>query len=70
MSRKIDLILSEISLHSRTALHLFYKEEKNYKEIAAIMKMPLNSVKSHLFRGKEEIRKRLSKDFSLNFGVN
>ncbi len=70
MSIKIDFIMNEIPLNCRTALHLFYKEDKNYKEIAAIMKIPLNSVKSYIFRGKEEIRNKLSKENQLNFQTN
>ncbi len=70
ISQKIDLVLDKISIKSRTALHLFYKEDKNYREISAIMKIPLNSVKSHIYRGKEEIRKKLSKDIQLNFMTN
>lgn len=49
----------------RTALHLFYREDKSYQEIAAIMKVPINSVKSHIFRGKKEIRNKLVKDHEL-----
>lgn len=67
---KIDVLLQEIPFNYRTAMHLFYKEEKSYGEIAAIMKIPLNSVKSHLFRGKEEIRKKLKKDWHINYLTN
>ena len=70
ISQKIDLYMDEIPLNCRTALHLFYKEEKNYKEIASIMKIPLNSVKSYIFRGKEEIRNKLSKEAQLNLQTN
>ena len=66
INKKIESVLNKIPLNSRTALHLFYKEERNYREIASIMKIPLNSVKSLIFRGKEDIRKRLSKDLPLD----
>ena len=67
MSRKIDLFMDEIPLKCKTALHLFFKEEKSYGEISTIMKIPLNSVKSHIFRGKKELRKKLSNDLDLNY---
>ena len=63
MSRKVDQIMDGLSIKQRTALFLFYKEEREYKEIAAIMNAPLNTVKSYIFRGKEEIRRRLNQDY-------
>jgi RNA polymerase sigma-70 factor (ECF subfamily) len=52
--------MDEIHTNYRVALHLFYKEEKTYSEIAMIMKIPENTVKSHIFRGKEAVRKILA----------
>jgi RNA polymerase sigma factor (sigma-70 family) len=59
----VGRIMDEIHTNYRVALHLFYKEEKTYKEIATIMKMPENTVKSHIFRGKEAIRKILAEKY-------
>jgi RNA polymerase sigma-70 factor (ECF subfamily) len=53
----VGRVMDEIHTNYRVALHLFYKEEKTYNEIATIMKIPENTVKSHIFRGKEAIRK-------------
>lgn len=59
----VGRIMDEIHTNYRVALHLFYKEEKTYNEIAAIMKIPENTVKSHIFRGKEAIRKILAQKY-------
>jgi RNA polymerase sigma-70 factor (ECF subfamily) len=59
----VGRIMDEIHTNYRVALHLFYKEEKTYKEIATIMKIPENTVKSHIFRGKEAIRNILAKRY-------
>ena len=59
----VGRIIDEIHTNYRVALHLFYKEEKTYNEIATIMKIPENTVKSHIFRGKEAIRKILSEKY-------
>ena len=59
----IGRIMDEIHTNYRVALHLFYKEEKTYKEIAAIMKIPENTVKSHIFRGKEAVRNILDQKY-------
>ncbi len=59
----VGRIMDEIHTNYRVALHLFYKEEKTYGEIATIMKIPENTVKSHIFRGKEAIRKILAQKY-------
>jgi len=59
----VGRIMDEIHTNYRVALHLFYKEEKTYHEIATIMKIPENTVKSHIFRGKEAIRKILAEKY-------
>ncbi len=68
--KTLHKIISEIPRNQRTALHLFYKEEKTYGEIAAIMKTSLNNVKSYIFRGKEEVRKKMARDFGQEFQTN
>jgi RNA polymerase sigma-70 factor, ECF subfamily len=60
LNEQIDKSLSELKHEQRTALHLLYKEDKSYKEIADIMKIPINTVKSHIRRGKDILKRRLS----------
>jgi len=64
----IDKLMLDIPQKYRVVLHLFFKEEKTYEEIGGIMKIPLNSVKSLIYRGKGLIRQRLREDhrFLLN----
>ena len=57
----IGAIIDGLQQNHRTALHLFYKEEMTYDEIASVMKVPINTVKSHIHRGKEIIRDKLSR---------
>ena len=66
----IEHITSDIHHNYRVALHLFYKEEKSYNEIASIMKIPLNSVKSLIFRAKELIRNKLINDYQFQNHMN
>ncbi len=57
-----DLLAGEMSrlpAHFRTALTLFYVQEMRYEEIAATMDIPLGSVKTYLFRGKQHLRRLL-----------
>ena len=57
----IETIMMEIPSKYRLALHLFFKEGKKYQEIGTIMGISVNSVKSHIFRGKALIKQRLTK---------
>ncbi len=57
----IGKIIDKLQQNHRTALHLFYKEEMTYNEIASVMKVPINTVKSHIHRGKEIVREKLSR---------
>jgi RNA polymerase sigma-70 factor (ECF subfamily) len=43
----------------RAAVVLRYTEELTYEEIAAVLKLPTNTVRTHLFRAKAALRKTL-----------
>jgi RNA polymerase sigma-70 factor, ECF subfamily len=44
----------------RTVVTLFHLEGKQYEEIATVLNLPLGTVKTHLFRAKEQLRKALT----------
>lgn len=44
----------------RTAVILRYVQEYNYQEIADAMQLPINTVKSHLFRARKQLKAWLS----------
>lgn len=46
--------------HYRAILHLRYREEFSYEEIAATLGMPLGTVKVRLHRAHEALRKKLN----------
>src|SRR5579859_1731730 len=51
--------LAELPRPQREALTLHYLEDRPYDEIAASMGVPLNTVKSHILRGKERMLRLL-----------
>jgi len=55
MIRHIDALPQ----HYRTALTLYYYEERTYVEIAEIMNKPMNTVKAYLHRAKAALEKAL-----------
>lgn len=61
IARKIDigLCLRRIKPNYRKILVLFYLEGQSYKEIAKCLGMPINSVKTYLFRAKRAFRANL-----------
>ena len=51
--------LQELEEKFRSPLVMFYLEEFSYKEISAILKIPIGTIMSRLSRGKELLRKQL-----------
>lgn len=56
MRRVLDLALAKLEPHYRLTLTLFYFDDLKYTDIAEILDIPLNTVKSHIRRGKERLR--------------
>lgn len=61
MNKMVHSIMETIPAPHGAALHLYFKEGLDYKEIAEVMAVPINTVKSHIHRGKQIIRRTISK---------
>jgi RNA polymerase sigma-70 factor, ECF subfamily len=57
---EVHSALAELPSSQRQALTLHYLEDRPYDEIAASMGVPLNTVKSHILRGKERMLRLLA----------
>ncbi len=60
----VEKALGEINPEYKKALLLFYQQGFKYNEIAEILAVPINTVKTHISRGKEQLREQL-KNYSV-----
>jgi len=61
----VEKALSKINTEYRKVLVLFYREGFSYQDIADMLLVPINTVKTHLSRGKEQLKEFL-KDYGKN----
>jgi RNA polymerase sigma factor (sigma-70 family) len=47
--------LGALAERERAALVLYHQEERSYEEIAGILELPLNTVRTHLHRGRQRL---------------
>jgi RNA polymerase sigma-70 factor (ECF subfamily) len=52
--------LGELSETERAVIVMFHQEECTYEQIAITLKLPLNTVRTHLHRGRQKLKQRLS----------
>lgn len=55
----IDNAIQKIKPTYQTVILLFYRDELGYEEIAEVLKLPLNTVKTHLYRAKKALSEEL-----------
>lgn len=60
--RELLTRLRELPEHYRQVIVLRFLEELSYEEIAELLDLPMGSVKTRIFRGREMLRQRLRPD--------
>lgn len=64
LSRMIHRTLDELPAKYATILTLFYLQDRSHEEIGEITGLPIGTVKTHLFRARESLRKLLVRRLS------
>ena len=59
MSRELMRLLGELTPHARAVMLLRYQEDRDVAEIATMLDMPVNTVKSHIKRSLTALRGRM-----------
>lgn len=59
LSRELTRLLGELAPHPRAVMLLRYQEDRDIAEIAAMLDMPVNTVKSHIKRSLTALRGRM-----------
>jgi RNA polymerase sigma-70 factor, ECF subfamily len=65
----VNHALGELSEAERAVIVMFHQEECTYEQIAVVLKLPLNTVRTHLHRGRQKLKDRLKERFSERRGV-
>ena len=59
-ARRLRAAIDALPEKYRAVITLYHLQGKQYEEIASVLNLPLGTVKTHLFRAKEQLRKVLS----------
>lgn len=59
-ARRLRAAIDALPEKYRTVITLYHLQGKQYEEIASVLQLPLGTVKTHLFRAKEQLRKLLT----------
>jgi RNA polymerase sigma-70 factor, ECF subfamily len=55
--------LGELSENERAVIVMFHQEECTYEQISMALKLPINTVRTHLHRGRQKLKERLKERF-------
>lgn len=59
-ARRLRTAIEALPEKYRTVITLYHLQDRQYDEIASILGIPIGTVKTHLFRAKDQLRKLLS----------
>ncbi len=61
-ARRLRAAIAALPEKYRTVITLYHLQGRQYDEIAQVLGMPIGTVKTHLFRAKEQLRRLLNEE--------
>jgi len=61
-ARRLRAAIEALPQKYRTVITLYHLQGQHYEEIAAVLGVPMGTVKTHLFRAKEQLRRLLAEN--------
>ena len=58
--KHLNLAINELPKIQKSIVLLYYQEEVSLEEIGKILEIPVNTVKSHLFRARKSLKELLT----------
>jgi RNA polymerase sigma-70 factor (ECF subfamily) len=58
----VERQLQQLSAVERSVLVLYHQEERSYEQIALALQLPLNTVRTHLHRGRKKLREGIQQE--------
>ena len=55
----VNNALGDLSETERAIIVMFHQEECTYEQIAQVLKLPINTVRTHLHRGRQKLKQKL-----------
>jgi RNA polymerase sigma-70 factor (ECF subfamily) len=62
LGQTLDYYLGKLPPHYRMALTLYYLQDRRYEEIAAVMELPIGTVKTYLHRARAWLREHVAEE--------
>lgn len=63
-TQKVRQAINKLNDNYRKVINLYYLQDLSYEEIQKVLKIPLNTVRTHLRRAREALRKVLENEIS------
>jgi len=60
-ARRLRAAIAQLPEKYRSVITLYHLQGRQYDEIAQVLEIPIGTVKTHLFRAKEQLRRTLNK---------
>jgi len=65
----VEWQLQQLSGVERSVLVLYHQEERSYEQIADVLQLPLNTVRTHLHRGRKKLREGIQRQQEVERGT-